>query len=289
MLPCDKDPLKEKIISALARAPLDYSEKLAFINEQRRQGEDWRPASVLLILECRVQTRNGEPSGCYFLLNKRSLSVQQPGDLCCPGGGSHPLADHILSYLLTLGFYNPVKGRGFQEARKRDTQTFRKIAFFLATALRESWEENRLTPFQLDFLGPLPCYQLNVFRRIVFPVVAMIEKEWIFKPNWEVERIVRLPLEPFFNRKNYAWYSLKVPEGLQDTVGGDRWEFPCFIPQGEEDGEVLWGATYHIIMSFLRLVYGFEADEASRTSVINGDLSPSYFICPGPPGPQARA
>ena len=174
----DKAAFIEKIISALASADIDYSERLAFIKEKHLQGEIWRPASVLLILECYSKSTKSNESGCNFLLSKRSVNVQQPGDLCCPGGGSHPWADQILSYFLSTGFLNPFKGQGFQKAKERDATTFRNISFFLTTALRESWEEIRLNPFLLDFMGPLPCYQLKVFRRIIFPLVVRLEKEW---------------------------------------------------------------------------------------------------------------
>ena len=52
VLQIDKAAFIEKIISALASADIDYSERLAFIKEKHLQGEIWRPASVLLILEC---------------------------------------------------------------------------------------------------------------------------------------------------------------------------------------------------------------------------------------------
>ena len=153
--------LKVQVIEALAGLKLDYLDQLAFIQECNRNGEKWGDAGVLLMLSC-------EGEQATLLLNKRSDQVQQPGDLCCPGGAVHPFLDRLLHRLL---FFK--RGAAYRWAKEREQPLFHRITFFLATALREAWEEIRLNPFRVEFLGALPCYQLASFQRVIFPLVGL--------------------------------------------------------------------------------------------------------------------
>ncbi len=92
----------------------------------------------------------------------------------------------------------------------RDRETFRIIKLFLANAVRESWEETGLSPWNISFLGPLPCYSLFLFRRTIFPLVGFAKKRWNFCPNVEVESIVEIPLMAFLDESNYALYNVET-------------------------------------------------------------------------------
>jgi hypothetical protein len=143
--------------------------------------------------------------------------------------------------------------------------------------MREAWEEIRLNPFSVHFLGALPCYHLDLFQRIIFPMVVENRKPFDPKPNWEVDRILSTPLNIFFDRKNYALYSICVDGKLRDHIGEDFWEFPCVIVDDNGEREILWGATFNVIVSFLRAVSGFEPPPPSPDRRIRADLDSNYL------------
>ncbi|MFO7706798.1 MAG: hypothetical protein R6V84_01405, partial [Desulfobacterales bacterium] len=127
-------------------------------------------AVLLLLSACRNGSGRGQET--CLVLNKRSSQVRQPGDLCCPGGSVSPRFDgwaaRLLRWpLLPLGRW-PFWGRWRRE-RPREA---RWLALCLATALRESFEEMRLNPLRVKFLGPLPPQRLELFRRLIYPLAA---------------------------------------------------------------------------------------------------------------------
>ena len=69
------------------------------------------------------------------------------------------------------------------------------MSLYLTTSLRESFEEMRLNPFSIKFLGPLPPQNLRVFQKIIYPMVGWVEGNHRLKTNHEVEKIVYIPLK----------------------------------------------------------------------------------------------
>jgi hypothetical protein len=57
-----------------------------------------------------------------------------------------------------------------------------------------------------------------------------------------------------------------------------EWDFPCLIHQ-DYDGkeEILWGATFGIIMSFLKIMFDFEPPLTYTNRIIKGTLYPDYL------------
>jgi len=104
-------------------------------------------------------------------------------------------------------------------ARRRGNAAFNDITLFLANAVRESWEEIRLSPFNIRFLGPLPSYSLHLFTRTIFPVVCLVEKKWKFHPNREVEKMVEIPLQSFYNEDNYGFFPSILPQTKRKMSG----------------------------------------------------------------------
>jgi len=94
----DQEAFPFHVMEALAREPVDYLNQFEFVDRQRKNQGDWGAGGVLLPLFFREnQTQGRNPSGQYvLLLSKRSKNVQQPGDLCAPGGGIHPRMDSLL-------------------------------------------------------------------------------------------------------------------------------------------------------------------------------------------------
>jgi 8-oxo-dGTP pyrophosphatase MutT (NUDIX family) len=275
----DRDGFRERVIESLAREPVDYRSRLEFIQGPGKGPRTWEGGGVLLPLYFHEdQNPQGKASGRYvFLLSKRSGRVRQPGDLCAPGGGIHPRLDSLLEKILQLGLLPGIRGPRLEGAKRRGKATNEKILFILGNALRESWEELRLSPYNVEFLGPLPVYSLQSRRWIIFPLVGRVKHPWNPKLSWEVEKLVSIPLEAFFHRANYAVYSLEVPEKLVNQGIPNPWEFPCIVHNEKGEEEILWGATFEVIQTFFRIVFGFSFPSPDTRRVIRKPLASNYL------------
>jgi len=275
----DREAFPFHVMEALAREPVDYLKQFEFVDRQRKNQRDWGAGGVLLPLFFREnQTQGRNPSGQYvLLLSKRSKNVQQPGDLCAPGGGIHPRMDSLLGKLLGLGLFPRVRSPGLALARHQGKRPYEKLLLLLGNALRESWEEIHLSPFNVEFLGPLPAYRLYHRPWTIFPLVGRVKHCWKPKFNWEVEKIVSIPLEDFFYPENYAVYSLGVPEVLIHQGIPNPWEFPCLVYEEEGKEEILWGATFEIIRTFFQIVFAFSFPVPDRQRVIRRPLALNYL------------
>ncbi len=281
----DRKGFPSYVMEALAREPVDYSGQFEFIDRQSKTPGHWGTGGVLLPLFFReAQTRGRDAPGRYvFLLTKRSKNVQQPGDLCAPGGGIHPRLDSISGKLIELGLFPGARSPGLALARRRGKKTCGRIFLLLGSALRESWEELRLNPFNVEFLGSLPAYRLTHRSWIIFPLVGRVKHSWKAKLNWEVEKIVSIPLESFFHPENFAVYSLEVPETLVHQGIPDPWEFPCFVHEEEGEEEILWGATFEIIRTFFQIAFDFSFSIPDQPRVIRRPLALNYLSGRGEP------
>lgn len=233
-------------------------------------------AGVLLLLSDKSCNNNGPGQPC-LVLNKRSLKVRQPGDICCPGGRVAPLVDAYFARLLSLPWVSLARWKYWRRWKKNKSPVARLLALFWATALRESFEEMRLNPFGVRFLGPLPPQPLVMFQRTIYPSVAWINRQKRFFPNWEVEKVVDIPLIDLLNPANYAQYRLcRIPGGdaeSKNTIG----QYPCFRYQFRNDTELLWGATYRIVTLFLDYVFGFKPPGLAEIPIIEGSLDQNYL------------
>jgi 8-oxo-dGTP pyrophosphatase MutT (NUDIX family) len=275
----DRDGFRQQVIDALAQEQVDYLEQLRFIDKQKGIQRPWAGAGVLLPLffseEIGIEVKS---FGQYvFLLSKRSQRVQQAGDLCAPGGGIHPFLDPLFEKILRFGLYPWVHGPGLEKAKLRGKETYRRILFLLGNSLREGWEELRLSPLNIEFLGPLPTYSLESRYWTIFPLVGRVRRAWKPKLNWEVEKIVSIPLQAFFQPENYAVYSLEVPKGLIAPEIPNPWEFPCLAYNDHGEQEILWGATFSIIQTFFRIVLDFSFPSPDGGRLIHKPLPLNYF------------
>ncbi len=235
-----------------------------------KAGIDWQSASAVLFLLGRHPQKgrlSGEPC---LILNKRSVKVRQPGDLCCPGGRVSRRLDAGLAALLKLPIFHLTRWPHWPHWRITRPRDAKRLRLLLATGVRESIEEMRLNPFGLDFLGPLPAQQLVMFHRVIYPMVVWIPRQKRFYPNWEVEKIIYIPLRDLLNPAGYARYQLRFE--AQSSAAQIN-TFPCF--RFEE--EVLWGATYRITTVFLDYVFGFVPPDLNSLPEIHGSLSRSYL------------
>ena len=233
-------------------------------------------AGVLLLLSDKSCNNNGPGQPC-LVLNKRSLKVRQPGDICCPGGRVAPLVDPYFARLLSLPWVSLARWKYWRRWKKNKSPVARLLALFWATALRESFEEMRLNPFGVRFLGPLPPQPLVMFQRTIYPSVAWINRQKRFFPNWEVEKVVDIPLIDLLNPANYAQYRLcRIPAGDAESKNAIG-QYPCFRYQFRNDTELLWGATYRIVTLFLDYVFGFKPPGLAEIPIIEGSLDQNYL------------
>ncbi|MGD8301982.1 MAG: CoA pyrophosphatase [Desulfobacterales bacterium] len=235
---------------------------------------DWQTLSAVLFLLGRYSGSGPYSDQPCLILNKRSARVRQPGDLCCPGGRISPRLDAGLSALLRLPMSPLARWPHWQQWQREQPQQARWLRLLLATGMRESVEEMRLNPFGLTFLGPLPAQSLNMFNRVIYPMVAWVSGQKRFYPNWEVAKIVFIPLRDLCDPANYARYCLQI----QNSAAGDILNtFPCFRYQEAGETEILWGATYQITVGFLKRIFDFEPPDMHSLPEIHGRLGRSYL------------
>lgn len=105
----------------------------------------------------------------------------------------------------------------------------------------------------------------------------MVRQEWNFKLNWEVEKVVEIPLSSFFRNDNYGLFTLDHTHIAKNSML-EQMIFPCFIHR-DMDGreEILWGATFNIILSFLRIVFDYVLPEISDIQRRSRSIKPDYL------------
>lgn len=217
-----------------------------------------RSAAVLLLMGM-LSTGGGKPAEACLIFNQRSRQVQQPGDLCFPGGGLSPYLDGFLAGLLRLPGL-PLNRRVPWRLQNPGRPAIPPgLSRMLATALRESFEEMRINPFRILFLGPMAPEQFQRFNRTIYPMVVWSCGQKHFVTNWEVEKIVVIPLRRFFDPGAYAMIPISRLlrfKGGTDTSSMEN--FPCLIYENGDTREHLWGLTYRIVMRFLNVVFDFK-------------------------------
>jgi len=234
-------------------------------------------SSVMLLLGRQVIREGHEPETC-IILNKRSRRVRQAGDLCCPGGTVESELDPYLAKILSLPGSPLTNWPYWSRLREEKPQEARLLSLMLATSLRESWEEMRLTPFCIRFLGPLPSQRLLLYHRIIYPMVGWVSWQKRFVPSWEVERIVTIPLKNLLDTERYARYRLYVPPEMEEKYRHTTHDFPCFIHQERGQSEILWGATFKIVAFFMEAALGFKPPDMASLPLVPGLLDEGYIF-----------
>jgi len=178
----------------LGQVSIDYRDIPSHTDQSQQKSSPHLKAAVVLLLHFKKMP-DGR-SEYHFLLIKRSNKVSQGGDISCPGGMLQPQKDNFLSFLLKKGIVPVMTGKT-KQIQNVEAANAALIHLFLTTALREAWEEIGLNPFNTKFLGALPPYPLTMFARTIFPLVCTTRKPFTFKTNFEVEKIIEIPLSYF--------------------------------------------------------------------------------------------
>jgi len=230
-------------------------------------------AAVLFLIQSSCDTFQTP----HLLLTKRSSLVKQAGDLCCPGGHVHQRLDRIFGRLLRLPFSPLKRSRGWRNLPQVEATWTKLLSIFWACCLRESWEELSLQSWRVEFLGALPLDQLRLFRQRILPLVGWMCYRAGFRLNWEVERVVPVSFDSLLEPMNYGVYIFdERGEGFEPWGQGPA-AFPCFLHENNQGTEILWGATYRIVMSFLKRLYDFDPPPMEGRRIVKGRLSRNYL------------
>jgi 8-oxo-dGTP pyrophosphatase MutT (NUDIX family) len=269
-----KDILPSFVVNELASLQIDYKEKYRQIIHSSQPDAPKLAAGVVLLLHYKQFTKG--KSEYVFQLIKRSEKVSQAGDISCPGGMLRPVGDKIISNLFTTGLFPSLHDQIAKATIHQDRKTTGLIRLFLINALREAWEEIGLNPFRITFLGALPCYSLILIARTIFPLVCLTPEPFEFKLSAEVEKILEIPVSNFFDGSNYA--ILEIETAFSDSTPLHNLQYPCFVMTDDQGGkEILWGATYNIIMNFLRIISGNTLPVPSSPCIIKKVLAKTYI------------
>jgi hypothetical protein len=244
-----------------------------FRNEECDQGE--RTSSVLFLLGEHVPENGGAPEVC-IILNKRSKEVRQSGDLCCPGGAVETPFDRWFARLLVLPRSPLSRWKCWGRLRRERPEDAEFLSLLFAAGVRESWEEMRLNPLGITFLGPMPSQCLVLFRRVIHPLAVWVSRQKNYTLSWEVEKVVYIPLRELLNPFNYAVHRRYVPPHLEWRFRGTAVDFPCFLHYYGGRAEMLWGATYRIVTLFMEMVFGFVPPDPAGLPMVPASLGDEY-------------
>jgi 8-oxo-dGTP pyrophosphatase MutT (NUDIX family) len=121
----------------------------------------------------------------------------------------------------------------------------RRDSDLLAAALRETHEEIGIEPHQVRVLGTFPGRRTNATDIAVTPFVGVIEGDHELRPDpKEVAEIFSVPLAALSDpryRGSYRWQR-----------NGSTSDFPAILYAGQ----VIWGLTFSLTLTFLQLLNG---------------------------------
>lgn len=164
----------------------------------------------------------------HFILNKRAKGVNQPGDICFPGGHQE-------------------KGESLKE-----------------TALRETEEEIGIPREAVQIIGKSD-FMLTVYRGMIQPFIGYVPYEVYknAKPNpLEVEEIFTVPLKFFMetepDKHDTIWKVIESETFPYHRIeGGKKYPFSkgkttqLFY---EYDGHTIWGFTAQVIRNIIDIL-----------------------------------
>lgn len=265
-----KEDFPRLVQKKLTEAPIDFLAKHLSLLQSNGTGTNHLEAGVTVLLFYKK-------SEYVFQLIRRSSAVAQGGDISCPGGILDRKTDEMLSHILVkTDMIRRFDQSSLATFPGQDMQSASLIRLFLMNALREAWEEIGLPPLNTNFLGALPTYSLAYFSRTIFPVVCLVREPYEFCLSREVDRILEIPLGFFFRDSSYALVEIDSPSGSSDPRYHVK--FPCLVIPGDQgEDDILWGATFHIVTHFLRIITGGEfSPPASPSRLIHKTLPLHY-------------
>lgn len=164
----------------------------------------------------------------HFVLNKRASGVNQPGDVCFPGGHQE-------------------KGESLRE-----------------TALRETEEEMGIQRQDIRLLGKSD-FMLTIYRGMIQPFIGYVPYE-IYRsarPNpMEVDEIFTVPLSYFLETEpekyDTVWKVTEAPDFPYDRIEGGK-NYPFSKGKVTQlfysyQGHTIWGFTAQVIQNIVEIL-----------------------------------
>ncbi len=164
----------------------------------------------------------------HFILNKRAAGVNQPGDICFPGGHWE-------------------KGETLEETARRETE-----------------EEIGIPRDSIRILGKSD-FMLTIYRGMIQPYIGYVPEE-IYReamPNpKEVEEIFTVPLQYFLEtepeRYDTVWKVAESDDFPYERIAGGR-EYPFSKGRTtqlfyEYNGYTIWGFTAQVIRNIIEIL-----------------------------------
>ncbi len=156
----------------------------------------------------------------------------------------YPAAKGEISLVLTLrSNYKGVHGGQISLPGGREEKEDRNLA---QTALRETQEEIMVKEDKIEVIGSLSDLYIPVSNFLVHPVVAYTPHRPDFQPNYEVAKILEVPLDELNDKRN-----LKSKIITRNQV---RLQVPFYDVQGHN----VWGATAMILSEFFAILDNIE-------------------------------
>lgn len=223
--------------------------------------------------------RPGDDGAPALLLTRRSTYVRQPGDLCCPGGGAEPERDARIARFLAIPGSPLALWPYYGRWRRDPGRHVVGLPTVMATALRECFEEIRLLPVGVRFLGMLPAQELVLFRRVIYPLVFWVPWQRRFFPNWEVDAMVAISIADLMTPARYVRYRLRFADAAGHPAAGTA--IKDFQGLRYDDSgastRILWGATFRMAMDYLRIVHGFVPPPLAALPAVSRTIGRDYI------------
>ena len=134
------------------------------------------------------------------------------------------------------------------------------------TALRETEEELGIPRKNITIIG---CFDDHITPKkfIITPFVGFVdENSNMVKREEEVQEIVKIPINFFANKRNYKE---RVYELKENTIAVGKYTYRTTT----NEKYVIFGATTHIIVSFIELVYDIKLMKPSARRLICSDFN----------------
>jgi hypothetical protein len=112
---------------------------------------------------------------------------------------------------------------------------------------------------------------------VIHPLVGWTGRHQCLSANWEVERIVWIPVQRFLDAGAYIRLRTTMGFGADSEGSLNFRDFPAFRFSTPHGSEVLWGATYRITMGFLKQVLGITAPEPAGLPIVVKRLNAAYL------------
>ena len=139
------------------------------------------------------------------------------------------------------------------------------------TALRETEEEINIPRENLHVLGSFNDH-ITPSRYIITPIVIYIEESQAMEKNEEeVHEIIKIPITFFASKKNYRERRYKIGK---EFIGVGRYTYKT----QNNKKYLIYGATCHMIVHFIDMVYNIGLKSADVRRLTPKDLINNTFL-----------